>query len=401
MKVSIKKYSTILSVLVFGIIMGIVAKTNASANSQLNLSEKQMLMLSTYAYEINADNLRSVEENLDSMKTNGSFDATKVKSVESGVKPSEFIKVFKDMDKDDVISDLVVVDSIDGYIRAMCLVPSNQVDKKNAEAVIVFLGTKGNNEAWLDNFEGAYNEDTELQLVAGRFFDKVSKKYKVTNVTGHSKGGNLTQYIAITRGDNIRKAVSFDGQGFSDLFFNKYKAKIEQNGSKLTTIASYKDPVHVLMDKLPVNEKIIKTDEEINTMLSHLPNILYEPEYFDANGSYKTTCLTEESEMVDAIEDLSKYIIDNCSDELLKAGCEKTTPIISYCFALGQRILEREDVSIVKAAYQEFIKFNNKPAENYTLTDIEKNVTTPQNKVNNDSAAVNETTSVQSQNQDY
>jgi hypothetical protein len=198
--------------------MGVVAKTNVSANSQLNLSEKQMLMLSTYAYEINADNLRSVEENLDSMKTNGLFDATKVKSVESGVKPSEFIKVFKDMDKDDIISDLVVVDSIDGYIRAMCLVPSNQVDKKNAEAVIVFLGTKGNNEAWLDNFEGAYNEDTELQLVAGRFFDKVSKKYKVTNVTGHSKGGNLAVYATAKCRENIQdkisKVYSHDGPGF-------------------------------------------------------------------------------------------------------------------------------------------------------------------------------------------
>ncbi len=377
MKVTMKKCSVALSVLVFGLVIGVIAKTNASANSQLNLSEKQMLMLSTYAYEIDADDLQSIKYNLDSMKTNDQFDSAKIKSVESGIKPSEFIEVFNDIDKDETVSDLVAVDSIDGYIRAICFVPSNQVNKKNAEAVIVFLGTKGNTEAWLDNFEGAYNEDTELQLVAGRFFDKVSKKYKVTNVTGHSKGGNLTQYITITKGDNVRKAVSFDGQGFSDLFFNKYKDKIEKNSSKLTNISSYKDPVHVLMDKLPINEKIIKTDENINTMLSHLPHTLYEQEYFDSNGTYKTSYLTQESEMVDAIEDLGHFVIDNCSDELLKAGCEKTSPIICYCFALGQRILEREDVSIVKAAYEEFVKYNNKPEENYTLTDIEKNVTTP------------------------
>lgn len=371
MKLTLKKFSIILSILVMALIIGCITKSKASANSQLNLSQKQMLLLSTYAYELNSNKLQPISDNLKTMKRNNQYDPSLVKSVESGVTPSEFIKIFQEIDSDKTLSELVAVDSIDTHIRAICFVPKSQVDKKGAEAVLVFLGTKESNEAWLDNFEGAYNEDTNMQLEAGRFFEKISQNYTITNVTGHSKGGNLTQYVTITHGEKIRNAVSFNGQGFSDLFFNKYKTNINKYASKITTISSFKDPVHVLMNKLPANEKIIKTDADINPVLSHLPNVLYEPEYFDANGNYKRAYLTKESLIVDTVESIGHLILENCSDELIQEGCEKTSPLISYFIPLGQRILEREDVNLLQATYEEFLEYKKNSFS--TEKDLETN----------------------------
>ena len=42
---------------------------------------------------------------------------------------------------------------------------------------------------------------------------------------------NLAQYIGVLRGEDskIKHVYSFDGQGFNDLFFEKYKDLIKKN----------------------------------------------------------------------------------------------------------------------------------------------------------------------------
>lgn len=54
--------------------------------------------------------------------------------------------------------------------------------------------------------------------------------YKNIVVSGHSKGGNLAEYVALLS-DNVVRAISYDGQGFSNDFYEKHR-NINRNKSK-------------------------------------------------------------------------------------------------------------------------------------------------------------------------
>lgn len=88
---------------------------------------------------------------------------------------------------------------------------------------IVYRGT--GDGKWLDNGEGMFEESTPIQQEALKFYNKVITNTVVDNpnfkgrvlVTGHSKGGNLAQYVTMTseHGNLIDSCYSIDGQGFS------------------------------------------------------------------------------------------------------------------------------------------------------------------------------------------
>ncbi|MBO4998776.1 MAG: DUF2974 domain-containing protein [Lachnospira sp.] len=87
------------------------------------------------------------------------------------------------------------------------------------ETVIVFRGTHGA-YTWNDNGEGGYQADTASQQEALYYVNllgaNLTTSGKIT-VTGHSKGGNLAQYVTICAANLVvDRCVSFDGQGFSN-----------------------------------------------------------------------------------------------------------------------------------------------------------------------------------------
>ena len=87
------------------------------------------------------------------------------------------------------------------------------------ETVIVFRGTHGV-YTWNDNGEGGYQADTASQQEALNYVNllgaNLTTSGKIT-VTGHSKGGNLAQYVTICAAYLVvDRCVSFDGQGFSN-----------------------------------------------------------------------------------------------------------------------------------------------------------------------------------------
>lgn len=136
----------------------------------------------------------------------------------------------------------------------------NMTLKYKNNLVFVFKGTSGTYE-WVDNVRGTYVADTKRQVKALQYFDKMYKLYADSvdkiYITGHSKGGNKAQYIGVLRGQDpkIKHIYSFDGQGFSDLFFDKYKDLIQKNKKKITSISNENDFVNILM-KLAVGNKI-------------------------------------------------------------------------------------------------------------------------------------------------
>ena len=70
-------------------------------------------------------------------------------------------------------------------------------------------------------------------------------------VSGHSKGGNLAQYVALFSTDTlIDKCLAFDGQGFSQELCEteEYQAALERNQANLYMVSSDSDICHIYIN---------------------------------------------------------------------------------------------------------------------------------------------------------
>ena len=140
---------------------------------------------------------------------------------------------------------------------------------KNVRNIYIILGANyrenlyesyyGTTSTWIDNFVGAVQTDTAEQRSILKFFDKAVKmaleelendnEYRII-VSGHSKAGNLAQYITVMR-NNVSYCYSFDGQGFSDKFLRKHKNRIRRNGSKIISICPDMSMAGSLLQAIP------------------------------------------------------------------------------------------------------------------------------------------------------
>lgn len=125
------------------------------------------------------------------------------------------------------------------------------LNESSKEAVVTFRGT-ANNE-WKDNFYGGYQSDTAQQKNALDWYKQTYEDnnlgdYYVT-VTGHSKGGNKAKYVTVLD-DSVDRCLSFDGQGFSDEFMEKYESQIGVNQGKIQNHNVDKDYVNILLNDI-------------------------------------------------------------------------------------------------------------------------------------------------------
>lgn len=337
-----------------------IVSSNASVNTKLNLTDKQLLFLANYVYFDGTENLTTIGEFLDSLKVDGVYSPDRINAPSTGIKDSQAIEMFKEIEKDETLRNLCAVGSIDKNIRAIVFVNNSAKKYKDSEAVMVYQGTKGLEEPWLDNLEGAYYTDTDLQTIAGKFFDNVEKDYNITYVTGHSKGGNLSQYVTVTRGDKVKKCVSFDGQGFSQLFIDKYKTKLEKNASKITSICAHKDPVNALLIPIAPKRKYINIGN-VSTLSAHTPILLYNKAYFNENGTYKATYITQPHKTVKLVATMSKYITDTVNSDTLQSACEVAAPAISNIVPVVADAMSYEDRTLIEGLYTEIMeKYDDK-----------------------------------------
>ena len=127
---------------------------------------------------------------------------------------------------------------------------------------IVYRGT--GDGKWLDNGEGMFEESSPIQQEALKFYDKVIKNTVAGNpnftgrvlVTGHSKGGNLAQYVTMASeyGNLIDNCYSIDGQGFSVKAIEKFQKTLKDSYTdrieKMYSINGqndYVDPLGILL----------------------------------------------------------------------------------------------------------------------------------------------------------
>ncbi|MFD3262201.1 Mbeg1-like protein [Paenibacillus lentus] len=199
----------------------------------------------------------------------------------------------------------------------------------DGEATVVFRGTGGDFE-WFDNGQGGYLADTPQQIAALKYVE--SLEYDNITVTGHSKGGNKAQYVAILS-DKVKEAVSFDGQGFSREFLEKYKDRIEANAHKITSISAKDDFVNCLLYPIAGTIDYIDTKEQEKFKYNHRPNIL-----LNENGQLRGPA--EQGDIPKFINAFTIYIHETMEE-----------PFRSYAFDGVLSLLKKGDEGFAKEGW--------------------------------------------------
>lgn len=193
--------------------------------------------------------------------------------------------------------------------------------------IIFYKGTAGDFE-WKDNVEGTYNiSDTKQQRMALSCFDEMVEKFKDVKkvyVSGHSKGGNKSQYIGVLRGNmsKLERVYSFDGQGFNSIFLKKYNKEIENNRHKIFNICNEYDYVNILLFSI-ANKIFIKSttnignDDDRQSKLKHRFGGFHSPYsmFKNENGILKLNDVTEQSDIMKNFEKLFEYYNTNMEIE--------------------------------------------------------------------------------------
>lgn len=103
--------------------------------------------------------------------------------------------------------------------------------------------TEENKNDWVDADIALLAEETTDQQADMAEFMVGMEKYDEINITGHSLGGNLAIYGAISMNcpELINKVYSFDGPGFNDAFIAVYSDQIEALEGKISNFQNEED----------------------------------------------------------------------------------------------------------------------------------------------------------------
>ena len=171
------------------------------------------------------------------------------------------------------------------------------------QAIVTFKGTTGSNE-WADDVYAMGVSDSPCQEQALEFVNGL--KYHDVIAIGHSKGGNKAQYVGVTS-DKVSRAISFDGEGFSKQFLDKYKDSIQVNAKKITCYAVSSDFVHELGKEINgANYKYVKGVGIDKPEESHCSNSFFT--VADNGKVYFRPAITEKI-YISLIRNLTGYII--------------------------------------------------------------------------------------------
>lgn len=201
-----------------------------------------------------------------------------------------------------------------------------------AEAVVAFVGTS--EDEWIDNVEGLNISDTKAQKEALDFIESLSYDHII--VTGHSKGGNKAMYVTITS-DKVDRCVSYDGQGFSQEFMDKYWAEINSSGTKIKNFSLSTDYVHALMFPVPNSQQIYCKGFGVDNIgQHHSPNSFF---YTNSSGRLELdengkpiVFLVEEAEAIEMLHDFTTFVLNNADEDDKRDVVGFLAPLLHYVF---------------------------------------------------------------------
>lgn len=125
------------------------------------------------------------------------------------------------------------------------------------EIYISYIGTDNTIYGWKEDFNMAFMENVPCQIEGKEYLENIAKKYmnKKIRIGGHSKGGNVAIYSAITTDAKIQNRIikvdNFDGPGFNKKITNEY-----EKGEILDKIETYIPQDSIIGRLLNHNEKI-------------------------------------------------------------------------------------------------------------------------------------------------
>jgi len=190
----------------------------------------------------------------------------------------------------------------------------------SGEAVVILRGTADGDE-WYDNFTGLGTSDTKVQKETHDFIENLP--YDDITVVGHSKGGNKAMYVAIVS-DKVSRAISMDGQGFSQEFIHKYEEEIRKKGNIITNYSLSADFVHILLYQPDGSRQVyIEGNDYVSGKKNHCPANLFRFVQ-DENGNWKIETgedgkpsihITAENEGVAYLHRFTIFVLENCPIE--------------------------------------------------------------------------------------
>lgn len=221
---------------------------------------------------------------------------------------SEWADMIEAMKDNEAICNLTLQDIKLDDLDLMCAYFTDLL----GNAYVVFRGTCSGE--WEDNFAAAYVADTNYQMLALDYINRIDAR----NITvfGHSKGGNKAKYVALLS-DKVSRCVSFDGQGFSQFFIEKYSDLIKKNSYKINCYAVDGDFVNIFLYDIYQNKYYIKGHCTGNSFLrNHSPNtfysFIYDKNYHVVNYEFKKT---NQCECMSKLHSFNNYMSKDISEQ--------------------------------------------------------------------------------------
>lgn len=99
------------------------------------------------------------------------------------------------------------------------------------ELYISYIGTDSTIYGWKEDFNMAFMDNVPCRELGMQYLKDISTKYwyKKLRIGGHSKGGNVAIYSALTNQHKVQKRIikvyNYDGPGLTKEIYNKYSNK--------------------------------------------------------------------------------------------------------------------------------------------------------------------------------
>jgi len=266
-------------------------------------------------------------------------------------------------------SDMYVTDFIEHYDKAVeKQFSAITIHISPKEIYVSFIGTDETLIGWKEDFNMAFMETIPAQLEGLKYLQKIAKKYPDTKIRigGHSKGGNIAVFSAISTNQEIQKRIikiySYDGPGLDKSIldnvknkniFKKINSYIPQD-SIIGRILEHKETPKVIQstEKGLLQHDIfswqVKRDEPV--LLEKATN---ESELMNKTISswLKETKIEQRKIFIDGMYDVLSSTEINTIDELT-ISLSKRLPI----FIRTYRNMPEEDRRIISQALREFGK---------------------------------------------
>lgn len=211
------------------------------------------------------------------------------------------------------------------------------VSESTGDAVVAFKGTAS--QEWGDNFTGGNVTDTPYQQNALEWYQSAYQEnglegYEIT-ITGHSKGGNKAKYITLLD-DTVDHCVSFDGQGFSDEFMEKYADRIANRQGLIENHNVDYDFVNLLLND--VGESTYYQGFDIGGggfAENHCPNTFMN---FDENGNFTMVVNPDgQGPEMKALDEFLNNLIRSMPEKQQTETLECIGQIADYFFSSGDK----------------------------------------------------------------